>query len=197
MGEATPAHPNTGGFAPMLGGVGMGSMPGGVNGGPMVAASRGSSVPQLHSAIVERLRARIELCRRHHATCESRYQRGEAERSDRGHESTLHLLNIVHQQGTGTRKAKGGRGSNQQPSADYSRTNGEQKSQNSEGGDNKLSTRIAVSLLFVFLFLSKLFLWLVVMVMMVMVMMVMVMMVTVMEMVTADGWGPDYHDAMV
>ena len=153
MGEATPAHPNTGGFVPMLGGVvGMGSMPGGVNGGPgmiaAAAASRGSSVPQLHSAIVERLRARIELCRRHHATCESRYQRGEAERSDRGHESTLHLLNIVHQQGAGTRKAKGqGRGaSNQQPSAaEYSRTNGEQKNQNSEG-DNKLSTRIAVSL---------------------------------------------------
>ncbi|XP_052324877.1 mastermind-like protein 2, partial [Oncorhynchus keta] len=68
----------------------------------------GSAVPQLHSAIVERLRARIELCRRHHSTCENRYQRGQAENSDREHESTLHLLNIVHQ-GPGNRKTKGNR----------------------------------------------------------------------------------------
>ena len=105
----------------------MGSMPGGG------APNRGpSAVPQLHSAIVERLRARIELCRRHHSTCENRYQRGQAETSDREHESTLHLLNILNQ-GPGNSKAKGSRAaaSNQQP-PEYNRgANGEQKTQGS------------------------------------------------------------------
>ena len=140
MGEATPAQSAAGAFVPMLG-VGLGAMPGGVGGGPVVATSRGSAVPQLHNAIVERLRARIELCRRHHSTCENRYQRGQAESSDREHENTLHLLNIVHQ-GPGNRKAKGSRGSNQQP-PEYSRANGEQKGAE---GEQKISTRIAVSL---------------------------------------------------
>lgn len=138
MGEATPAQPAAEGFVPMLG-VGIGSMPGGVT-GPI--ASRGSAVPQFHSAIVERLRARIELCRRHHSTCENRYQRGQAETSDREHESTLHLLNIVHQ-GPGNRKTKGNRGATHQPS-DYNRANGEQKGQTSEG-EQKISTRAVVS----------------------------------------------------
>uniref|UniRef100_A0A6Q2WZN1 Neurogenic mastermind-like N-terminal domain-containing protein n=1 Tax=Esox lucius TaxID=8010 RepID=A0A6Q2WZN1_ESOLU len=130
MGEATPAQPAAGGFVPMLG-VGMvGSMPGGGVTGP------------LSSSRVERLRARIELCRRHHSTCENRYQRGQAENSDREHESTLHLLNIVHQ-GPGNRKTKGTRASNQQP-PDYSRVNGEQKGQSSSEGDQKISTRIAL-----------------------------------------------------
>ncbi|XP_062275433.1 mastermind-like protein 2 [Scomber scombrus] len=138
MGEATPAQSATGAFVPMLG-VGLGSMSGVVGSGPVVATSRGSAVPQLHNAIVERLRARIELCRRHHSTCENRYQRGQAESSDREHESTLHLLNIVHQ-GPGNRKAKVSRGSTQQP-PEYSRANGEQKGSE---GDQKISTRIAL-----------------------------------------------------
>lgn len=131
MGEATPAQSAAGPFAPMLG-MGLGSAP--------VAAARGSAVPQLHNAIVERLRARIELCRRHHSTCENRYQRGQAESSDREHENTLHLLNIVHQ-GPGNRKAKGSRGSNQPP-PEYSRPSGVQKGSE---GEQKVSTRIAVS----------------------------------------------------
>uniref|UniRef100_A0A096LTV8 Neurogenic mastermind-like N-terminal domain-containing protein n=1 Tax=Poecilia formosa TaxID=48698 RepID=A0A096LTV8_POEFO len=144
MGEATPAQSAAGAaagtFVPMLG-VGLGAMPGGVVGnGPMVATSRGGSAdPQLHNAIVERLRARIEQFRRHHSTCENRYQRGQAESSDREHENTLHLLNIV-QQGPGNRKSKGSRGSNQQP-PDYSRANGEQKGSE---GEQKISTRIAL-----------------------------------------------------
>nr|XP_046245678.1 mastermind-like protein 2 [Scatophagus argus] len=138
MGEATPAQSAAGVFVPMLG-VGLGTMPGGVVNGPVVATSRGSAVPQLHNAIVERLRARIELCRRHHSTCENRYQRGQAESSDREHENTLHLLNIVHQ-GPGNRKTKGNRGSNQQP-PEYSRANGEQKGSE---GEQKISTRIAL-----------------------------------------------------
>lgn len=144
MGEATPAQSAAAAFAPMLG-VALGALPGGGGGGGVasgsaVGAARSSAVPQLHSAIVERLRARIELCRRHHSTCESRYQRGQAESSDREHESTLHLLNIVHQ-GPGGRKAKGSRGSNQQP-PEYGRSNGEQKASE---GEQKVSTRIAVS----------------------------------------------------
>ncbi|XP_044210435.1 mastermind-like protein 2 [Thunnus albacares] len=139
MGEATPAQSAAGAFVPMLG-VGLGSMSGVVGNGPVVATSRGSAVPQLHNAIVERLRARIELCRRHHSTCENRYQRGQAETSDREHESTLHLLNIVHQ-GPGNRKAKVSRGSTQQPPEYSSRANGEQKGSE---GDQKISTRIAL-----------------------------------------------------
>ncbi|XP_067103058.1 mastermind-like protein 2 isoform X1 [Osmerus mordax] len=140
MGEATPAQPAAGVFVPMLG-VGMvGPIPGGVSG--PIATSRGSAVPQLHSAIVERLRARIELCRRHHSTCENRYQRGQAETSDREHETTLHLLNIVHQ-GPGIRKTKGSRASSQQP-LEYNRINGEQKAQSSAAGEQKISTRIAL-----------------------------------------------------
>lgn len=151
MGEATPAHSAAGTYVPMLG-VGLGAMPGGVNNGPVMATSRGSAVPQLHNAIVERLRARIELCRRHHSTCENRYQRGQAESSDREHESTLQLLNIVHQ-GPGNRKTKGSRGSNQQP-PEYSRANGERKGSD---GEQKISTRIAVS--FVLFFNINLLQW--------------------------------------
>lgn len=143
MGEASPAQSAAGAFVPMLG-VGLGTVPGGVGNGPVVAPSRSSAVPQLHNAIVERLRARIELCRRHHSTCENRYQRGQAESSDREHENTLHLLNIVHQ-GPGNRKAKGSRGSNQQP-PEYNRANGERKGSE---GEQKISTRIAVSSFFV------------------------------------------------
>lgn len=139
MGEATPAQSAAGTYVPMLG-VGLGAMPGGVSNGPVVASSRGSTVPQLHNAIVERLRARLETCRRHHSTCADRYQRGQAESTDREHESTLQLLSIVHQ-GPGNRKAKSSRGSNQQP-PDYSRANGEQKGSD---GEQKIPTRIAVS----------------------------------------------------
>lgn len=142
MGDTALPQPSAGGFVPMLG-VGMvGSMPGAVSG--PIPAPRGSAVPQLHNAIVERLRARIELCRKHHSTCESRYQRGQAENSDREHESTLHLLNIVHQ-GPGNRKTKGNRSAAQQPPEYNNRINGELKSQNSSEGDSKQSTRIAVS----------------------------------------------------
>ncbi|XP_078087924.1 mastermind-like protein 1 [Mustelus asterias] len=45
-----------------------------------------------HSAVVERLRKRIELCRRHHTSCEVRYQRASAERLEleRQHSLALH-----------------------------------------------------------------------------------------------------------
>ncbi|XP_072923183.1 mastermind-like protein 1 [Hemitrygon akajei] len=45
-----------------------------------------------HSAVVERLRKRIELFRRHHSACESRYERASAERLEleRQHSLALH-----------------------------------------------------------------------------------------------------------
>lgn len=62
-----------------------------------------AAAPRVHSAIVERLRARIAVCRQHHLTCEGRYERGRAESSDRERESTLQLLNLV-QHGQAARK---------------------------------------------------------------------------------------------
>ncbi|XP_074840500.1 mastermind-like protein 2 [Carettochelys insculpta] len=64
----------------------------------------GSVGPRVHSAIVERLRARIAVCRQHHQSCEGRYERGRAESSDRERESTLQLLSLV-QHGQGARKS--------------------------------------------------------------------------------------------
>ncbi|XP_026081639.1 mastermind-like protein 2 [Carassius auratus] len=137
MGEAAPTQTNPSGFAPMLG-VGMG---GSVT---PITTSRGSAVPQLHSAIVERLRARIELCRRHHSTCEHRYVRGQAESSDREHESTLHLLSIVHQ-GPVNRKNRGNRSASQQPPG-FSRVNGEHKAHSLSEAESKISSQIAQGL---------------------------------------------------
>ncbi|XP_052471940.1 mastermind-like protein 2 [Carassius gibelio] len=137
MGEAAPTQTNPSGFAPMLG-VGMG---GSVT---PITTSRGSAVPQLHSAIVERLRARIELCRRHHSTCEHRYVRGQAESLDREHESTLHLLSIVHQ-GPVNRKNRGNRSASQQPPG-FSRVNGEHKAHSLSEAESKISSQIAQGL---------------------------------------------------
>ncbi|XP_035398340.2 mastermind-like protein 2 [Cygnus atratus] len=80
---------------PQAAGLGAGLLGGG-GGGP--------AAPRVHSAIVERLRARIAVCRQHHLSCEGRYERGRAESSDRERESTLQLLHLV-QQGQGARKA--------------------------------------------------------------------------------------------
>ncbi|XP_068935976.1 mastermind-like protein 2 [Petaurus breviceps papuanus] len=77
---------------------------GGLGGAPGAGLLGGGSVaPRVHSAIVERLRARIAICRQHHLSCEGRYERGRAESSDRERESTLQLLSLV-QHGQGSRK---------------------------------------------------------------------------------------------
>ncbi|KAL4647716.1 mastermind-like protein 2 [Arapaima gigas] len=123
MGEAAPPQPAATGFAPVF--------PVGIP-GPVGGPSRGPAVPQLHSAIVERLRARIELCRRHHSSCESRYRRGQAETWEREHESTLHLLSLAHQGAVG-RRARGTRAAAQQ-----------QAEQRGEQREAKNSTRIAL-----------------------------------------------------
>ncbi|XP_062873040.1 mastermind-like protein 2 [Trichomycterus rosablanca] len=130
MGEAAQAQAPAPGFSPVLN-------PGSGSGSGSVSA------PRLHSAIVERLRARIELCRRHHSVCESRYARGQAEITDREREATLHLLNMV-QQGTGNRRTKerGGRGSVH--GTEGTRINGEQKHRETGDGEPRLATRIAL-----------------------------------------------------
>ncbi|KAI5266438.1 mastermind-like protein 2 isoform X2 [Manis pentadactyla] len=76
-------------------GLGGAAGPGLLGGGPVA--------PRVHSAIVERLRARIAVCRQHHLSCEGRYERGRAESSDRERESTLQLLSLV-QHGQGARR---------------------------------------------------------------------------------------------
>ncbi|OBS77522.1 hypothetical protein A6R68_20089, partial [Neotoma lepida] len=78
---------------------------GGLGGASGAGLLGGASVtPRVHSAIVERLRARIAVCRQHHLSCEGRYERGRAESSDRERESTMQLLSLV-QHGQGARKA--------------------------------------------------------------------------------------------
>ncbi|KAL7831987.1 hypothetical protein AOLI_G00295350 [Acnodon oligacanthus] len=135
MGEAAPGHAAARPAAFPLLGAGM------VGPGPPGASSRtaaaAAAVPPLHSAIVERLRARIELCRRHHSTCERRYERGRAESSERERESTLQLLSLVQQGGT-ARRGKSGR------ALDQSRGNNEHKGQSAGEAESKASTRIAL-----------------------------------------------------
>ncbi|KAL0629994.1 Mastermind-like protein 2, partial [Plecturocebus cupreus] len=89
MGDTAPPQAPAGGL-------------GGASGAGLLGG--GSVTPRVHSAIVERLRARIAVCRQHHLSCEGRYERGRAESSDRERESTLQLLSLV-QHGQGARKA--------------------------------------------------------------------------------------------
>ncbi|KFO29196.1 Mastermind-like protein 2 [Fukomys damarensis] len=89
MGDTAPPQASAGGL-------------GGASGAGLLGG--GSVTPRVHSAIVERLRARIAVCRQHHLSCEGRYERGRAESSDRERESTLQLLSLV-QHGQGARKA--------------------------------------------------------------------------------------------
>ncbi|XP_077135328.1 mastermind-like protein 3 isoform X1 [Ranitomeya variabilis] len=75
-----------------LGGAGIGSHSGG-NTPPSAAAPHApnnSSIPK-HSTVVERLRQRIEGCRRHHVSCESRYQHAQAEQLEMERRDTVSL----------------------------------------------------------------------------------------------------------
>ncbi|XP_075054871.1 mastermind-like protein 2 isoform X2 [Mixophyes fleayi] len=89
MGETAPPQAPAGSLGIGVSGVGL--------------LGGGTVAPRLHSAIVERLRARIAVCRQHHLNCEGRYERSRAESSDRERENTLQLLTLV-QHGQGTRK---------------------------------------------------------------------------------------------
>ncbi|XP_060743942.1 mastermind-like protein 2 [Tachysurus vachellii] len=131
MGEAAPAQATAPGFPTVLGSVGSGSM-------------ASVSPVSVHSAIVERLRARIELCRRHHSACESRYARGQAEISDREREATLQLLSIVQQGATNRRGKERSTRGGAAHGPDGARANGEQKNRETGDGEPRLATRIAL-----------------------------------------------------
>lgn len=74
-------------------GIGVNSTP---HGPPAAAAAAGNNtansggIPK-HSTVVERLRQRIEGCRRHHVNCESRYQQAQAEQLELERRDTVSL----------------------------------------------------------------------------------------------------------
>ncbi|XP_063739575.1 mastermind-like protein 3 [Eleginops maclovinus] len=80
--------------------------PGAGNVGPAGAVG----IPK-HSTVVERLRQRIEGCRRHHVTCESRYQQAHAEQLEIERRDTVSLYQRTLEQ----RAKKSAGGSSKQP----------------------------------------------------------------------------------
>lgn len=95
-----------GGGAALLGALGSDS---GSPAPPPHAPGTGCSgaVPK-HSAVVERLRQRIEGCRRHHGHCDSRYQHGQVEERDMERRDTVSLYQRSLEQRN--RKGPGGSG---------------------------------------------------------------------------------------
>ncbi|XP_060947069.1 mastermind-like protein 3 [Limanda limanda] len=66
-----------------------------------------------HSTVVERLRQRIEGCRRHHVNCENRYQQAHAEQLEIDRRETVSLYQRSLEQRA--KKSAGGSGSSKQP----------------------------------------------------------------------------------
>ncbi|KQK78418.1 Mastermind-like protein 3 [Amazona aestiva] len=101
-------------------GVGVSSAP---HGPPAAAASNNNAnggVPK-HSTVVERLRQRIEGCRRHHVNCESRYQQAQAEQLELERRDTVSLYQRTLEQRakkTGTGGSKQQQQSKQQQDAE-------------------------------------------------------------------------------
>ncbi|XP_053317094.1 mastermind-like protein 3 isoform X2 [Spea bombifrons] len=77
-------------------GIGVGSHSSSNNTPPSAAAApnalnnSSAGIPK-HSTVVERLRQRIEGCRRHHVSCESRYQQAQAEQLEMERRDTVNL----------------------------------------------------------------------------------------------------------
>ncbi|KAM4674316.1 mastermind-like protein 3 [Amazona ochrocephala] len=101
-------------------GVGVSSAP---HGPPAAAPSNNNAnggVPK-HSTVVERLRQRIEGCRRHHVNCESRYQQAQAEQLELERRDTVSLYQRTLEQRakkTGTGGSKQQQQSKQQQDAE-------------------------------------------------------------------------------
>nr|XP_025961923.1 mastermind-like protein 3 isoform X3 [Dromaius novaehollandiae] len=98
------------------GGAGLG-VSGAPHGAPAAApgsshASGGGGIPK-HSTVVERLRQRIEGCRRHHVNCESRYQQAQAEQLELERRDTVSLYQRTLEQ-RAKKTGTGGGGSKQQ-----------------------------------------------------------------------------------
>ncbi|XP_054248388.1 mastermind-like protein 3 [Indicator indicator] len=104
-------------------GIGVNSTP---HGPPAAAAGNNNAnsggIPK-HSTVVERLRQRIEGCRRHHVNCESRYQQAQAEQLELERRDTVSLYQRTLEQrakkmGTGTGGSKQQHQSKQQQDAE-------------------------------------------------------------------------------
>lgn len=93
-----PHGPPPGNTAPQSGGGGGG----GTNGS-------GGGIPK-HSTVVERLRQRIEGCRRHHVNCENRYQQAQAEQLELERRDTVSLYQRSLEQRAKKAGAGGGGG---------------------------------------------------------------------------------------
>jgi mastermind-like protein len=99
--NSTPAAPNSN--HPAAGG-------GGGSGGP----GGSSAVVPKHSTVVERLRQRIEGCRRHHVNCENRYQQAQVEQLELERRDTVSLYQRTLEQRA--KKSGAGTGKQQHPS---------------------------------------------------------------------------------
>lgn len=99
-------------------------------GGP--GAGVGAGVPK-HSTVVERLRQRIEGCRRHHNACEARYQQAHAEQLELERRETAALYQRTLEQ-----RAKKGKQQQQQ------QQQGKQQ-EPSESSEQRNNTLIAVN----------------------------------------------------
>ncbi|KAM6269762.1 mastermind-like protein 3 isoform 2-T2 [Porphyrio hochstetteri] len=75
-------------------------------------ANSGGGIPK-HSTVVERLRQRIEGCRRHHVNCESRYQQAQAEQLELERRDTVSLYQRTLEQ-RAKKTGTGGGGTKQQ-----------------------------------------------------------------------------------
>ncbi|KAG6925740.1 mastermind like transcriptional coactivator 3, partial [Chelydra serpentina] len=75
-------------------------------------ANSGGGIPK-HSTVVERLRQRIEGCRRHHINCESRYQQAQAEQLELERRDTVSLYQRTLEQ-RAKKSGTGGGGSSKQ-----------------------------------------------------------------------------------
>ncbi|XP_048668040.1 mastermind-like protein 3 isoform X2 [Marmota marmota marmota] len=98
--NSTPAAPSSN--HPAAGGCGGGG-PGG-----------SSAVVPKHSTVVERLRQRIEGCRRHHVNCENRYQQAQVEQLELERRDTVSLYQRTLEQRA--KKSGAGTGKQQHPS---------------------------------------------------------------------------------
>lgn len=99
--NSTPAAPS--GNHPAAGGCGGSGGPGG-----------GSAAVPKHSTVVERLRQRIEGCRRHHVNCENRYQQAQVEQLELERRDTVSLYQRTLEQRA--KKSGAGTGKQQHPS---------------------------------------------------------------------------------
>nr|XP_040042529.1 LOW QUALITY PROTEIN: mastermind-like protein 3 [Gasterosteus aculeatus aculeatus] len=80
--------------------------------GSVAAAGGAAGIPK-HSTVVERLRQRIEGCRRHHVNCENRYQQAHAEQLELERRETVSLYQRSLEQRA--KKSAGGGGGSKQP----------------------------------------------------------------------------------